>query len=133
MKNCKIRLLRIVFAAAIPVIAAAIILLRDRLVTLKRFLPECPIHKETGYLCPACGNTRCIENLLQGKLLSAIQYNVTIPLLLMIFFAFYMENLLVLFGLDIKIVSRKSKVWWGIGIVVFTYYFLRNVLPLSPA
>lgn len=30
-------------------------------------LPSCWVYSNTGLLCPACGGTRCIINLLQGN------------------------------------------------------------------
>lgn len=38
-------------------------------------LPQCRFHQLTGFLCPACGNTRAVLALLQGHPLRSIGYN----------------------------------------------------------
>ena len=125
---------RYIIAAAVPLMATAIILFREELVSIKRYFPECVFRKTTGYLCPACGNTRCVECLFHGEVWRAIQYNVTIPILLSVVMLLYLENLLVIIcGRNIKIVPKNTVFWWGIGTMIFAYYFLRNLLPLSIA
>ncbi|WP_308013194.1 DUF2752 domain-containing protein [Streptomyces beigongshangae] len=35
------------------------------------FLPRCPFHYLTGLLCPACGGTRMVYDLMHGQLAAA--------------------------------------------------------------
>lgn len=35
----------------------------------------CPLHAETGLLCPLCGGTRALEALARGRIGSAVGYN----------------------------------------------------------
>ena len=39
-----------------------------------RFLPPCPF-PAMGFLCPACGGTRCVRYLLRGQLGAALESN----------------------------------------------------------
>lgn len=73
--------LRIVIAAAAPILTASVLVLKDFILGLKRYLPDCTFHTVTGYLCPGCGNTRSLTYLLNGDILSALRCNVTIPFL----------------------------------------------------
>ena len=39
------------------------------------FFPPCPFHVLTGYLCPGCGTTRALHQLLNGHLAAAFRLN----------------------------------------------------------
>ena len=84
--------LRIVIAAAAPILTAAVLVLKDFILGLKRYLPDCTFNTVTGYLCPGCGNTRSLTYLLNGDILSALRCNVTIPFLGMLLVLLYIEN-----------------------------------------
>ena len=64
--------LRIVIAAAAPILTATVLVLKDFILGLKRYLPDCTFNTVTGYLCPGCGNTRSLTYLLNGDILSAL-------------------------------------------------------------
>lgn len=34
-------------------------------------IPKCWVYQNTGFLCPACGGTRCVMFLLKGNLIEA--------------------------------------------------------------
>lgn len=69
MKNKKIRILLVDFG--LLAIAALAWPLSSWML---RSLPPCPF-PAMGFLCPACGGTRCIRNLLQGQLAAAWNSN----------------------------------------------------------
>lgn len=133
MNASSFKSIRVLIAVAAPLAATAIILSRDRWLAFKQFLPECAFHKVTGYLCPACGNTRCVECLIHGQLLRAFGYNITIPILLLVLFAVYAENMFTVLGKRVEILPRNACFWWVLGVIIFLYYFLRNFIPLSIA
>ena len=39
------------------------------------FYPVCAFHQVTGLLCPGCGSTRAMHQLLHGHLVAALQLN----------------------------------------------------------
>lgn len=39
------------------------------------WLPRCPFHELTGWLCPACGGQRALHGLLHGRVAEAVGYN----------------------------------------------------------
>ncbi|WP_294752234.1 DUF2752 domain-containing protein [uncultured Ruminococcus sp.] len=122
--------LRIFIAAGAPVLAAVILLLRNYIIGLKRFFPECSFHRLTGYWCSGCGNTRSVEALLHGHIFTAIRNNATMPFLSLLLILLYFENLGALFGRDIKLLPRKW-LFWGPVIGIFIVYFIvRNFIPV---
>lgn len=120
---------RIFWEVIIPAAIFLIFLLREPILGLKRFLPECDFYRLTGYLCPGCGNTRCVTHLFHGELVSALRCNITIPFLLILLILLYAENTAALAGRKVKLLSRKLWVWLAV-IALFTVYFIvRNFIP----
>lgn len=116
-------------AAIFPAAFLLLFLLRDFLIGLSRSFPECCFYKQTGLLCPACGNTRSIKALLNGDIIESVGYNVT-PVLLSAFAAlFYIELAVCTCGVNIRIIPRR---YWFLAVVMISlalYYILRNVFP----
>ena len=46
------------------------------------FYPRCPFYALTGHLCPGCGATRAIAELLHGHVAAAMHFNAAVTLLL---------------------------------------------------
>lgn len=120
---------RIIFAAAIPAAVFIVILLREQILGLKRFLPICTFHTLTGYLCPGCGNTRSVTHLLHGETVSAIRCNITIPFLLFLLILLYAENTAALIGKDVKLIPRRPSVWYAVTAMFVVYFIVRNFIP----
>jgi len=120
---------RIFFAAAIPAAVFIVILLREQIIGLKRFLPICTFHTLTGYLCAGCGNTRCVTHLLHGEIISAIRCNITIPFLFFLLILFYAENTAALIGKDVKLIPRRPSVWYAVTALFVIYFIVRNFIP----
>ncbi len=121
--------LRIVIAAAVPVIAIAVFALKDYILGLKRYFPECFFHKATGYWCPGCGNTRSVTHMLHGHFVLALRNNITIPFLGVLLILLYAENLAAVFGRDVKFLPRKGFVWAGVIAAFIMYFVIRNFIP----
>lgn len=121
--------LRIVIAATAPILTAAVLVLKDFILGLKRYLPDCTFNTVTGYLCPGCGNTRSLTYLLNGDILSALRCNVTIPFLGMLLVLLYIENAAAIAGKDVKLLPRNSFVWAGVIVLFFAYFTARNFIP----
>jgi hypothetical protein len=43
--------------------------------TQHTFYPACAFHQATGLLCPGCGSTRAMHQLLHGHLVAALHFN----------------------------------------------------------
>lgn len=61
--------------------AAALVALNDPAKAGSRF-PACQFRSATGLWCPGCGLTRGFHQLFNGNVLSALQHNVFVPLVL---------------------------------------------------
>src|ERR1700743_1975824 len=52
------------------------------------FYPQCPIYSSLHLLCPGCGGTRALADLLHGRLHEALHDNALVTLLLPIAFVY---------------------------------------------
>ena len=68
------------------------------------FYPRCPFYLLTHRLCPGCGATRAVAELLHGHLAAAMHFNAALVLLLPL--------LLVYFGRMYWTAVRESRVEW---------------------
>ena len=121
--------IRIFMAVAIPVAAVCLILGAKWILQSGHPIAECAFHTATGGWCPSCGNTRCVQALLEGNLPLALRSNITIPFLLVLIVALYLENILALTGRHIHILPRRHIVWYIILALFFLYYIARNFIP----
>lgn len=113
----------------VPLLALFTYINKNIIINLGNKLPECYFYKSTGYLCPACGNTRCIKALFKGHVLEALGYNITVPMLIIIAGMFYVEVVFYSFGKKVRIFP-SSYVLLGVLLGSLPlYYVMRNILP----
>ena len=123
----KIRILKI----SIFILAAGAALLLYFFVEPKNgIFPKCFFHELTGLYCPGCGVQRSFHALLNGHILTAIDYNLLFILLLPLIIYFILS-----FALDKKHPSSsfiyKSTFSFAVVIVVVSFWLLRNI-PYTP-
>ena len=116
----------IIISIEILILVVGIIFANSKIVG---YLPECWIYQNTGILCPGCGGTRCVINLL-GNLKEAFFSH-------MIFFLTIIY-LLICNVIYIINLNRKEKIaewiypkyWYSIIFVILLilYTILRNLL-----
>jgi len=121
------RVLRI----SIFIIAAGAILLLYFFVEPKNGnLPKCLFHELTGLYCPGCGVQRSFHALLNGHILTAIDYNLLFILFLPLIIYFILA-----FALGKKHPSSsfiyKPVFSFTVVIVVVSFWVLRNI-PVIP-
>ncbi len=96
------------------------------------FFPICPFHALTGYSCPGCGLTRGFHSLFHGDILSALTYNVMLPVYLVIFLYIGVSFLLIVFrGRGFNVAKFSPKLVYAFFIASFVFVVLRNI-PLYP-
>ena len=122
-----IRILKI----SILIIAAGAILLLYFFVEPKNgILPKCFFHELTGLYCPGCGVQRSFHALLNGHILTAIDYNLLFILFLPLIIYFILA-----FALGKKhpysSFIYKSTFSFTVVIVVVSFWVLRNI-PIMP-
>jgi hypothetical protein len=79
--------------------------------------------------CPACGSTRSANALLSGDILAALRHNLTVPFLVLLAAAFFMELIFRVFGKKVVIVPRKYMFLYGCIGFFLGYYIVRNIIP----
>ena len=107
----------------------ALMCLKNELICFLAYLPDCRFRSQTGFLCPACGNTRCILAMLNGHFIQAIKYNIVPPVLCILAVAGYTELLLSGFGIRKKLIPRSYVFLTVLLTVVILYLSLRNFIP----
>ena len=96
------------------------------------FLPVCPLYSMTGLACPGCGLTRGFHALFHGDLLTAIDYNATIPLFVLIFGLLFVSLVSVAVrGRGFVKMNQSPKLLIGFFVLLVVFGVLRN-LPFYP-
>ncbi len=91
-----------------------------------KYVPECTIYKKFGFICPACGGTRFIINLLNLNFIQAFYMHplfFLLTLYLIILNIVYIIN--IFFNKKIELFRWWHIVFWGILVVIFTIF--RNI------
>jgi len=95
--------------------------------------PACQFHSLTGLWCPGCGLTRGFHQLLTGHPLSALQFNIFVPLALVAIIGSWWSWMRRSWGRQgIRVprtVARRSAAWLPAALVL--YGVLRNI-PVAP-
>lgn len=94
-----------------------------------KYIPSCLIKENLGILCPSCGGTRCIINLVQGNFKASFIYHpiffITIIYLGMVNIIYiinsFRENEIATF------LYPKTKFWIFFLIVMVIYTLIRNI------
>ena len=93
-------------------------------------IPKCWVYEQIGLLCPACGGTRCVINILKGNFIEAFFSH-------MVFFATitYLMTFNVIYLINLnkqKKIARwlYPKYWYTIifAILLILYTIIRNLL-----
>lgn len=93
-------------------------------------IPKCWIYHNTGFLCPSCGGTRCIQNILNGNFAEALKIH---PIFFISFCYLTILNIVYLINLNKEEKIFKSiypKYWYVIVwcIILMLYTIFRNLL-----
>ena len=100
--------------------------------TQVHFFPVCPIYALTGFACPGCGLTRGFHALFHGDLITALDFNVLIPVWALIFvYVFISLTLLAVRGRRLPMWPTTPRFLWTFMIVLLVFGVLRN-LPFYP-
>ena len=90
------------------------------------FIPSCFWLKNYGFICPACGSTRCIISFMEWNFVASFLYN---PFLFVLILYLFLLNLLYILNtiLDKKIFKFFYPKWWYI-IVYFSIWAIYTII-----
>jgi len=96
------------------------------------FFPACPLYTLTGFACPGCGLTRGFHALFHGDILTALDYNAMIPLILAFLGFLFLSMLLVAVrGRGFGIGKFSPMLLWVTFVLLLVFGIVRN-LPFYP-
>ena len=92
------------------------------------FLPVCPLYSITGCACPGCGLTRGFHALFHGDVVTALDFNVLIPVWALIFaYVFVSLTLLTIRGKGLPMWPTSPRFLWMFMIVLVVFGVVRNI------
>lgn len=96
------------------------------------FFPACPLYSLTGFACPGCGLTRGFHALFHGDVLTALDYNALIPLVVAFFgYLFLSMAMVAARGRGFSIGKWNLTLIWITFFALLLFGILRN-LPFYP-
>ena len=92
------------------------------------FFPACPLYSLTGFACPGCGLTRGFHALFHGDILTALDYNALIPLILAFFgYIFFSMLSVAVRGKGFNVNRVSMWLIWATFITLLVFGILRNI------
>jgi len=88
------------------------------------FYPPCVFHRVTGLLCPGCGTTRALHQLLHGHVAAAFKLN---PFLFAVMLGGIYGSPNILRGQTPPLFMKPWFGWASLAVVV-SWWILRNVM-----
>ena len=92
-------------------------------------LPDCTFYRTTGWLCPACGNTRAVLALCKGQVLRSLGCNPMIGTLCAALLCCYAELVCFALGKPRKLLPRRTAALVVVLGIVLGYDIVRNFFP----
>ena len=100
--------------------------------TKSKFFPVCPLYSLTGFACPGCGLTRGFHALFHGDVITALDFNLLLPIWAVIIgYVFVSLILLAVRGRGLPMWPSYPKFLWGFMITLVAFGVLRNI-PVWP-
>ncbi len=96
------------------------------------FYPPCLFRAFTGYLCPGCGTTRALHQLLNGHVAAAFRLNPLMMLLLpYVGYSAASAGLEMVCGRTLPRVFIRPAFIWILLVVIVLFWILRNIPVLA--
>ena len=94
------------------------------------FFPACPIYTLTGFACPGCGMTRGFHALFNGDIVTALDYNALIPLIVVFFGYIFLSMLMVALrgrGIGLGVNKFSMGLIWVTFAALLVFGVVRNI------
>ncbi len=90
--------------------------------------PPCPLHEYTGLLCPGCGTSRALKEILKGNLAGAWGYNLmTVLFLPVLIWAALSQIYIIIRGRKPPGLILPAPWPWVLLVAISAYGILRNI------
>lgn len=94
-----------------------------------KFIPPCFVYEHLGILCPSCGETRCVIEIVHGNFKDAFFYH---PIFFLTGVYLLIANLVYLINVGKKKkiatwIYPKEKFWIAFIIVLLAFTVIRNI------
>lgn len=101
------------------------IIVKNNLINI---MPKCLINTYLGILCPSCGGTRCVINLVQGNFKQSFLYH---PVFFVTIIYLMLVNILYIVNSFRKkeiltVLYPKTKFWLAFCIIIIIFTICRN-------
>lgn len=92
-------------------------------------MPNCLINTYLGILCPSCGGTRCVINLIQGNFMQSFLYH---PIFFITIIYLMLINIIYIINVFKKkevltFLYPKTKFWIIFIIILLIFTIIRNI------
>lgn len=98
-----------------------------------KFVPKCYFHEKTGLLCPSCGGTRCVKELINFNIIGALKmnafYTLTIIYLLILNTVYIINTILKTNRFKFLYIRGIHLTIWLISLILYTV--IRNIFIYS--
>lgn len=96
---------------------------------LIKYFPTCFIHEKFGILCPSCGGTRCVSNIVLGNFKVSFLYH---PIFFITIIYLLIINIIYIINSFRKkevftFLYPNTKFWIIFLIIIMIYTILRNI------
>ncbi len=100
--------------------------------TRASFFPACPLYTMTGFACPGCGLTRGFHALFHGDVVTALDFNALIPVIIVFLgYLFLSMASVAIRGRGFATGKLNLAFLWGLFVLLIVFGVLRN-LPFFP-
>ncbi len=103
---------------------------KREIIKITNFFPECVFYQRTGFMCPACGNTRSVIALLNGNILESLRYNAVPTVIVILLIIAYLELFSFSIGCHINFFPRSSLFLYFLLLSAVIYFIIRNFFPI---
>jgi uncharacterized protein DUF2752 len=91
------------------------------------FFPACPFRTLTGFTCPGCGSSRGLHRLLHGDIVSALEFNPLMVLLLpFLLYSLVRYTAAAVSGRPLQRHNLDAKYIWMLFGVIMSFWIFRN-------
>ncbi len=119
-------------AAGLAIVTTGVALVAYVDPTKVHFLPVCPLLALTGFACPGCGLTRAFHSLFHGDIISALDFNLLMPIWAAIFGWVFVSLFLTTIGKKALPMWPTNPKFMSVYLVILVVFGIVRNIPVYP-